>query len=488
MVSTIYGDGRINKQTMDAMLIILPFMKEAQPSLGASYVAAYAQQHGHNVVVKDVSMEFFIELTEKEATDLYVNYRFQWFEPETYAKIIFPMIETHINRWAEEIAESDAEVVGFSVWVGNYATTLDVVKRVKERCPQKVIVVGGPHAAKFWHGQDLIKLPFIDHVVYGEGEITFCELLESLQSPTLVRGLLTKAGDTGERPLIKDLDDLPLPSLDHFRFDLFKSEIPILPCRGCVYNCAFCTERSFWKRFRTRSAENIFQEVEVRSNTVGSSFYFASDLINANIPILERLCDLIIQSRLPIAWAAQAAFRTEMSKELLSKMRRAGCFRLEYGMESASPKILREMNKNATVELASRIIKDTHDVGIEVMLYWIVGFPTETEADFQHNIKFIKDHADYLNYSGGWIARNVKELAIEGHSWLSGCGVVPGSDLYNNPEKYGIKWDGKVWRSSESTPEIRQRRCEELMDAYKTIRQRTKSWQRSPSEIQIKLL
>jgi radical SAM superfamily enzyme YgiQ (UPF0313 family) len=314
----------------------------------------------------------------------------------------------------------------------------------------------------------------VDYVVYGEGEVTFCELLKSLDDPQRVQGLLTKEGDTGERPLIQDLDALPFPSFDHFRFDLFTPEIPILICRGCVNNCAFCTERSFWKKFRTRSAESVFQELKERHSTVGSSFYFASDLVNANIPVLHKLCDLIIEDDMSIAWAAQATFRKEMDEELLAKMHRAGCFRLEYGMESASPKVLRDMNKNATVELASTIVKNTHAAGIKVLLYWIVGFPTETEEDFQESIKFIKDHAEYLDYSGGWMARNTKELVIKGNPWLSGCGVVPGSALYNDPAKYGIEWSGGKWYSEHSTPEIRQRRCEELLRTYRVIHQKLK--------------
>jgi len=105
--------------------------------------------------------------------------------------------------------------------------------------------------------------------------------------------------------------------------------------------------------------------------------------------MLEELCDLIIKNKINITWGGQAAIRDGMKKELILKMKEAGCFHLTYGLESVSPKILKMIGKEFSPELAERVIRDTHQAGIKTYATLIVGFPTETDEDIIMTSEFL---------------------------------------------------------------------------------------------------
>ena len=172
-------------------------------------------------------------------------------------------------------------------------------------------------------------------------------------------------------------------------------------------------------------------------------------LINGNIRELEILCDLIIKSKdLEVFWGGKATIRPEMSGALLRKMYDAGNRSIVYGIESGSDKVLKDMRKAFTVELAKRVIRETCEAGIAVGIFWIIGFPTENENDFQESIKFLNDIKDYV------------DTVTPGY----GCGILKGSELFADYKKYGITFKEDGWYSLSTNPSIREERLKRFKE------------------------
>ena len=155
--------------------------------------------------------------------------------------------------------------------------------------------------------------------------------------------------------------------------------LPISTSRGCINKCLFCSEFRLWRKYRYRDAENIFEEIRFqkqRSPSI-SHLFFNDSLINGNMRNLDKLCQLIIDSHLDISWGGQAAIREEMTSDFIAKMKAAGFSHVSYGLESASPKILKIMGKRFAPEVAERVIRSTKKMGIRTCVNIIVGFPGE---------------------------------------------------------------------------------------------------------------
>ena len=162
---------------------------------------------------------------------------------------------------------------------------------------------------------------------------------------------------------------------------------------------------------------------------------------------LIKMCNIIINEGIDIKWGGKASIRTQMTREVLELMAKAGCTNVQYGIESGSPKVIREMRKGFTVPIAKRVIKDTHEAGINVGCFFLVGFPTETDNDYRETKHFISDIQPYLNH------------IIPGF----GMGILPGSEVHDNPEKFGIKYDEHgTWYTEHVTPEIVRERVKDF--------------------------
>lgn len=174
------------------------------------------------------------------------------------------------------------------------------------------------------------------------------------------------------------------------------------------------------------SGERMFAEVayQVKRFPKVDYFYFIGSLLNGDIKALSKFCDLVIQNNLKIRWAGQPIVRPEMTKEFLQNMRKAGCEWLGYGIESGSQKVLDKINKRFSIKLAEQVLKDTHDVGIQVQANFMFGIPTETEEDFKETLNFLKRNRDSID----------SVLASQ-----SFCVIDKGTYLYNHPEEFGIK-------------------------------------------------
>ncbi len=284
------------------------------------------------------------------------------------------------------------DVIGFSVMNPNRWNAIECAKTAKKTNPGIVIVFGGP-APTFLFEHLFSACPEIDFIVKGEGEISFLELLNELETPSHVsfdeiQGLVLKKDgrvvETSERPPIETLDSLVHPS-KYFSFQ------HLAMSRGCPGSCTFCGSPKFWgnRKVRFHSPQWFSQEIEALSKRGITHFYISDDTFTMDKPRVMEFCRLITEKKLAITW--NAISRTDyIDEDLLSAMRKAGCIQISYGVESGSEKIRKTLGKSIDRGKIIHAFSITKAHGILARAYFIYGSPGETKDTIKESIDLIK--------------------------------------------------------------------------------------------------
>jgi len=306
------------------------------------------------------------------------------------------------TAFRNRLEQAIPEVVGVTSTTLTYKSALKIAKIAKEVSPTCTTVLGGCHAT-FWDENALKECPSLDVVVRREGEITLVELLDRLQNKTSLDGLLgtTFRKNNGEilrnedRPFIENLDDLPLPAHHLLPLNslkkLGKVIFPLTTSRGCVYWCDFCSAvRMFGRKYRMRSPENVVNEIETIHKKFGATqFTFYDDAFTVDRGRAEKICDEIRRRKLVIQWDCET--RVDMiDRELLQKMKDAGCIAVWFGVESGSQRILEKMHKKIKLEQTKKAYQMAHELGLMTVASVVLGFPGETEETILETVNFVK--------------------------------------------------------------------------------------------------
>ncbi len=298
---------------------------------------------------------------------------------------------------AEQIAAHSPDVVAFGAQCTTYPPTVSIAQRVRDLLPETRIVVGG-HNASFVAERTLEKFPWIDAVVRGEGERAFEELLQVWSKK---RALSEIAGvswrcdgkilNTPERPLIEDLNSLPLPDyrlaapLDEYReaCNLDRAIAILEVGRGCPHRCVYCSESALWRRqSRVFSIDRLIGEMTLLREQYGAEcFLLAYDQFTADRRFVEAFCRRVIDeglNRLP--WYCISRLDT-VDQDLLRLMRQAGCESMCYGIDSGSKRTLAFIGKQIEADMLPQRVRETTELGMVPTLSFVIGFPDERRED-----------------------------------------------------------------------------------------------------------
>lgn len=377
------------------------------------------------------------------------------------------VIDLNVVRTKDEIVarvtEFRFDVVGFTATTPVITACYRTIHVIKKLLPAARIVLGGWHASALPE-KTLEECPDIDFVIKGEGEMTMVELVHALQhheSFDGIKGLAYRdihgrVVTNADRPLVKNLDDLPFPSRHllpndayrrvgfttvggYFKKDL--SITSIVTSRGCTGLCTFCADSIIYHHTcRFRSPENVVAEIEDAIKRHGFRIFF---IIDANFTLspkrVMRICELIIERRLHIMWACAARVDC-VDEEMLMAMKRAGCIRISYGIESGSPRVLRLMEKRISIQQIRDAVRATKRVGIPVYIYFVYGMPGETLHDVQLSRQLLMElDPDYMTQS---IATPFPGSEL--HAFAASRGWLEGKDWarYNYPFDHVMDFPG----------------------------------------------
>jgi radical SAM superfamily enzyme YgiQ (UPF0313 family) len=250
----------------------------------------------------------------------------------------------------------------------------------------------------------LAQLPELDCVIRHEPEVTFREVLDRTAEGLPIEGCAGLSYRDAEgrivvapdRPLVKSLDDLPIPRQDLLPLDRYKMPflgrryVWVLTNRGCPYSCTYCFEGVVWgKSVRYRSAESIYRELVYLAEHDVHNVLFLADLFTYNRKGVMELCDLIVERGLKVRWTCNSRVDT-IDEEMIVKMKRAGCWLIAFGIESGSQQVLDNVKKDAKVEDTIAAINLCKKHGIKTWGYFIIGLPGESRQTVRETIDLSK--------------------------------------------------------------------------------------------------
>lgn len=319
----------------------------------------------------------------------------------------FDVLDTRVatRRETREFFNKDFDLIGITVFSPVYFEVIQIFNRIRNRSDRIPICLGGPYVTTMM--EEIFRETPAEYAVYGEGEVTFSELISHLRGAKNIeeiKGLMYLNGGSRvtvnpEREKIGDLNLLPIPAYEIFPMERYPLH-RLVTSRGCPYACAWCNSSSVWHHtYRSMSPEKMVDEVEYLLNNYGKRiFVFGDNSFNAEPERVERFCDLLIEKKLNILWSASV--RADLiTGQSARKMRKAGCYNVSIGIESANNEILSKIGKGTTLEKMSRGINILKDTGIEIMSQYVIGSPDDTLKTIKESIAFAKKAGcDYTNF------------------------------------------------------------------------------------------
>lgn len=374
----------------------------------------------------------------------------------------------------EALSEYSPSVIGVSVpYTMLYPASLKIIETAKRMNPSITACLGGSHVSHL-DAPCFEDSPYVDVVVRGEGEWTFHEVVKNTlngKSMDNIPGITFKK-DTEiiknpPRPLGEILD---LPPLN---YRLLPEEfvrnmaVSIVASRGCAFKCSFCNESRFWgNKVRMPPVSSIVAELKDLSENYGNYPVGLEDsMFNMRSDYFFDLCDNLSQLRLNPNFYILSRVDS-VTPEGLEAMRKAGIKNLVLGIENASPKVLKAMNKKITIEDTEKACAEAVKQGIIVGAFWILGHPGDSpkEADITINAM------DRL-YGKGLIRNSEIALFVP----------YPGTDIFENPDQYGIEILTKEWDrwgrfNTEPVCQLKEFKADEILSSWKRAKEISDGW------------
>jgi len=399
--------------------------KDLMPPLGLAYIAAVLEENNIKVEVVDAEVE-----------------RLSW------------------KALQKRYKQSKPDVIGITSLSESRFESFKSAEIAKQAIPDSIVLMGGPHAS-LTAEDTLANIPSVDVVVRGEGEYTvkeLCEVIETDGDLHSIDGISFREDGkiihNKNRQLIEDIDTLPFPAhhlfpLDRYNFTLNvpgKGKLPamnVITSRGCPIGCTFCaTSKMLGKRWRARSPANIIFELEHLIEKYGTkAIFFYDDLFTMNKKRTFELCNLMIERGLDLSYICMTRVDT-LDKPLLTKMKESGCYRIHYGVESGSQKILdRIVKKKIKINQVKQVSKWLDELGIIKNAFFIVSFPEETQEDVNMTLALMNElggepSLSFLKvYPGTEIERIAREKGVipTDFSWSK----EPSSAIFSIPAIQG---------------------------------------------------
>lgn len=315
-----------------------------------------------------------------------------------------------LKELEDEIRNSKPDVVGIHAISYSLPDVLDTSRIARSINPEVKIVVGGPHTSIF--PEETRAFLEFDYVVTGEGEVPFFSLLKYLKTGD--RLLLPIEGVMGREqeldrivePYIhRDLNSLPYPARELTPWKRYSSVVSKQSCsttimgsRGCPYHCTFCYTAG-GKSYRPRSVPHLMGEIRECIALGIREFFFFDETFTIDRQRVIDFCRNITEENLDIFWDVRC--RADLiDPEMLGWMKKAGCQRIQFGIESGSNRVLQRLQKGFTPQQAEQALRWTKEAGISTYADFMIGNPGETLDEIEETFRFAaRLNPDFVHYS-----------------------------------------------------------------------------------------
>ena len=349
------------------------------PPLGTLYAAALLRQHGFSVALFDSMLED-------------PEYAFRA-ALARYRPRVLALYEDNFN-FLSKMCLSRMRQVAYGM--------IDAA-----RATGATVVVNGPDSSD--HVEEYLRRGS-DYVLLGEAEWTLLELVRTLFEDSApqaanIPGVTFLQRRTGKlfrapsRPVLRDLDTLPLPARDLVHHDVYRDawksrhgffSLNLVASRGCPYRCNWCARPIYGDSSHVRSAESVAEEMKELRETYGAEhLWFTDDVFGLRNHWITELADAVERRDISIPFKVQSRVNL-VTRETASALRRAGCAEVWMGVESGSQRILDAMDKGTRVDQAISAREHLRQQGIRACFFLQFGYPGETWDDIQKTIQMVR--------------------------------------------------------------------------------------------------
>jgi radical SAM superfamily enzyme YgiQ (UPF0313 family) len=326
-----------------------------------------------------------------------------------------------------DFVKESYDVIGINAWTDFWYQTLEIARKLKAHYPTTHMVIGGPHVNIF--PREVLGFDFIDSIVMGDGEIPMVNLLSRITDKEVRDKEIPGVYFCGHKntdyvPYVHhDLDSLPIPDRTLLPIERYSSVLSsnkavtsMITSRGCPFKCVYC-KLDFQKPV-FRSAENVSREFEIIRDLGIREVEVYDDTFNWNQQRTKDICREIINKNLKLKWAIRDRV-SKANEDILVDLKKAGCYRIHYGIESGSNEVLKICKKIITTDQSRFAVKLAKKHGFIILAYFMYGLPGETLEEAYKTLDFsLELDPDYSEYS----------IAIP----------YPGTEMYNNALAEGI--------------------------------------------------
>jgi len=341
------------------------------PTLGLTTVAAEALRRGHRVTVLDLS-----------------DRPYDW------------------TLVRSTILQTRPEIVGITATTPLMNQLRDLAVLCKDISSEILVVGGGAHISAL--PLESMQESHLDLALTGEADLTFGELCDG-HDPKTTRGLYYRDGGghivyTGDRPLIENLDDLPIPAWHLYDPARYRHASRLIVrrrpatitefSRGCVFKCDFCASKlTMGLGYRKKSPERCAEEVKTMARLGWREFLLADDIFTSDNNWATRVCDAIASAGAPMTWSCNNGIRVESADDrLFQSMRRAGCWRVAFGFESGNDAVLKAFGKGgrATLEQGRVAVRKARAAGLDTSGWFLIGLSADSEESMRDTIAYAR--------------------------------------------------------------------------------------------------
>jgi radical SAM superfamily enzyme YgiQ (UPF0313 family) len=422
------------------LLGLLPFWSSLIPPMGISSLKSFIQPHGFRVKTIDAN----IQPGFREVYDNYLNTLKESVPPDkrgnfynTAVTVLQKHLMAHLNYQNEKeyrelikivvsrfffchihenrvcqltknivefytrletyvldlLARETPTIFGLSVYTDTAPASLFAFQLAKKYYPHiKTVMGGGIFTEDLAIGSPnfdffLEKTPYIDKIIVGEGELLFLKYLKE-ELPEK-QGVYTLE-DINSQTL--DLNAVNIPDFSDIDLNFYPN-LAAYTSRSCPFKCSFCSEGFFWGKFRKKKIPRIVKELTTLYQQHQNQLFLMCDsLLN---PVISELAEVVIKTDISIYWDGYLrADKPVCDPKNTLQWRRGGFYRARLGLESGSKRLLESMGKRIMPGQIREAVTSLAHVGIKTTTYWVIGYPGETEEDFQQTLDLVEELKD----------------------------------------------------------------------------------------------
>lgn len=392
----------------------------SRPPPGLAFMAGVCEKVKVDYVAYDLNFHF-LKYSGKEIWNkvfLHIN---TGHELTSLPTELLSQVDLYLEHVVQTIVESQADCVAMSLfsyiqqgWTERFLQKLRLKSSIITIAGGSGVSVASPTADddKIIFGQQCANNDLLDYYVLGEGDFVFEQFLLGNHDNL---GINARHSLPSWQPQLDNLDICAVPSYSKIDFSGYdvgengRTRLSVTASRGCVRRCTFCDVGHIWKKYRYRSGDNVAQEILKHYQDTGSTdFWFSDSLINGSLTQFTELMTNFsnFRSSVPgmsdLSYTGQFIIRPKGShpEKMFKLMGDSGCSQLLIGIESGSESVREHMGKKFSDADIQWHFEMCEKYKIKNWLLMIVGYPTETEEDFEKTKEMlIKNQRYILNHT-----------------------------------------------------------------------------------------